>query len=255
MTTKTTLGDRMKSYEAGTSTVLIQGCPKIIRLDGKAFHTFLKGASKPFDMLPMAAMAHACMAVMKEIGGSARIAYLQSDEVTIVLNDSISRDFSPWYANTVQKIVSVSASIFTAYFNRHYINERALAHFDARLFMVPTEDEVINNLIWRQQDASRNSKQAYARSMFSQKQIHGLNGSQLQDKMHAEKQFNWNDAPTWTKRGICISRPIKPHDDGSNPLVVDWEIPVFTADRLYIQSRYTPYDPQAQIENVHSNQG
>jgi tRNA(His) 5'-end guanylyltransferase len=156
----------------------------------------------------------------------------------------------------VQKIVSVSASIFTAHFNDAYKSKSGkLANFDARVFMVPTEDEMLNNLIWRQQDATRNSIQQYTLSMFPHKSIQGLNVSQQQDKMMLEKQFNWNDAPTWTKRGLCVSRPVKPLEDGSNPLKLDKEIPIFTSDRSYLTSRYTPYEPTEEIANVHSAKG
>lgn len=44
------LGDRMKSYyENRSKTFLARRTPVIIRLDGKAFHTFTRGFNKPFD--------------------------------------------------------------------------------------------------------------------------------------------------------------------------------------------------------------
>lgn len=47
---KDELGDRMKSYyENRSKTFLARRTPVIIRLDGKAFHTFTRGFNKPFD--------------------------------------------------------------------------------------------------------------------------------------------------------------------------------------------------------------
>ena len=48
---KDSLGDRMKRYEGVSRTYLVRRMPVIIRIDGKAFHTFTKGFQKPFDMV------------------------------------------------------------------------------------------------------------------------------------------------------------------------------------------------------------
>lgn len=53
---KDSLGDRMKRYENISRNYLTRQIPVIIRLDGKAFHTFTKGVRKPFDRVLMAAM-------------------------------------------------------------------------------------------------------------------------------------------------------------------------------------------------------
>lgn len=43
------LGDRMKKYEYVTRTHLLPRTPVVIRIDGRAFHTFTRGFVKPFD--------------------------------------------------------------------------------------------------------------------------------------------------------------------------------------------------------------
>ena len=48
---KDSLGDRMKMYESVPKTYLMKRTPVIIRLDGKAFHTFTRGLNKPFDKI------------------------------------------------------------------------------------------------------------------------------------------------------------------------------------------------------------
>lgn len=50
------LGDRMKRYENVPKVSLVRRMPVIIRLDGKAFHTFTRGFVKPFDTLLMQTM-------------------------------------------------------------------------------------------------------------------------------------------------------------------------------------------------------
>ena len=50
------LGDRMKRYENVNRTYLTRRTPVIIRVDGKAFHTFTKAFQKPFDNFMIRAM-------------------------------------------------------------------------------------------------------------------------------------------------------------------------------------------------------
>lgn len=50
------LAKRMKKYEAVPKNTLIRRTPVIIRVDGRAFHTFTKGFQKPFDDVLMRVM-------------------------------------------------------------------------------------------------------------------------------------------------------------------------------------------------------
>jgi tRNA(His) 5'-end guanylyltransferase len=240
MTTELTLGDRMKAYELATRTVLMNGCPKILRLDGKAFHTFTRKFKQPYDKRIMDAMVNGAISVMKEIGGVARFAYIQSDECTIVLNDSLTENSQPWYANQVQKMVSVSAAIMSVNFSYHLSdNEDHLAYFDSRVFALPYEMEMTNNVIWRQQDATRNSISQWSRSLCSHKELQGKSGPEMQDLMMS-KGFNWNDAPTWTKRGVVVYKVPGVKDGERSQWLADDEIPVFTKNRDYLLNLYKP---------------
>lgn len=255
-----TLGDRMKKYEESSRTILTNGVPKIIRLDGKAFHTFTKGFEQPYDIVIMDSMIEAAKAVMKEIGGIARFAYIQSDECSICINDAITEHSQPWYANQVQKIVSVSAAMMSVKFcqaiekktidvKAAYPHDVVTAYFDARVFQVPSIDEVLNNMIWRQQDATRNSISQWSRSMFSHKELQGKNSSEMQDMMMS-KGFNWNDAPTWTKRGVVVYK-IPGEQDGQRTVWVDdMEIPVFTKDRDYLKELFGEKKESSSVEQI-----
>lgn len=235
-----TLGDRIKHYEELTRTNLIPKIPKIIRCDGRSFSKFSKSYKKPYDIMIMNAMISGATAVMKDIGGIARFAYIQSDEVSIVLNDAITDNCEPWFGNQIQKIVSISASIMSLNFCK-YLNIYN-AHFDSRVFQVPDIMEMTNTLIWRQQDATRNSISQYARSFFSHKELEKKSCKDMQEMMFSQKKFNWNDAPTWTKRGVVIYK-IPDCTYGSSIVHAtswkeDTEIPIFTENRQYLIDLY-----------------
>lgn len=233
-----TLGDRMKTYEVISRTELLPRIPKIIRLDGKAFHTFTKKFKQPFDKRIMDSMVKGAMAVMKEIGGIARFAYIQSDECTIVLNDSMSEMSQPWYGNQVQKMASVSAAIMSVNFSYEISDvEDNLAYFDSRVFALPNEMEMTNNIIWRQQDAIRNSVSQWARSMFSHKELQGKNVSQMQDMMKS-KGFDWNTAINWTKSGVIVHKIPGVKDGERSQWVAEDDLPIFSKNREMLLKLY-----------------
>ncbi len=223
------LGDRMKTYEGVTQTRLMRRTPVIIRLDGRAFHTFTRGLDKPFDDKLNRAMTFTMQTLCEEIQG-AQMGYTQSDEISILLQDWATFTTDGWYDYKTQKMVSVAASIATAVFNTVFKHptKTPLALFDARVFNVPFE-EVTNAFIWRQQDATRNSINSLAQAHFSHKALQGLNVSQVQDKLMLEKGINWNDIETRFKRGTCAVR------NELGTVGVDWDIPIFTQDRNYIE--------------------
>jgi len=161
--------------------------------------------------------------------------YTQSDEITLVLKDWQTLTTDQWFGGNVQKIVSISAAMATAYFNYYYAIEfnnnqtysSDLAFFDSRTFNLPIE-EVTNNLIWRQQDATRNSVQMLGQFYFSHNELHKKNVSQIQDKLMEDYNINWNNLPTWMKRGSSVYKTEK------QGFVIDDEIPIFTQDRNFI---------------------
>ena len=75
--------------------------------------------------------------------------------------------------------------------------------FDSRAFIIPAE-EVHNYFVWRQNDCMRNSIQGLAQSLYSEREIHRINTSKLQNKMFSEKGVNWNDYTVVERRGTCI---------------------------------------------------
>lgn len=215
----TALGDRMKGYEAAARYVLPRRTYTICRVDGRAFHSYLRHAAKPFDLDFMTAMDAVAAGLCAEMMGAA-FAYCHSDEISVLLTDFGSVHSEPWFGGGVQKMASLAASTATAAFNGIVTGGRgpytrvphALATFDARVFTIPDPVEVANYFVWRQRDCVRNSVSMAAQACFSHKRLHGLNGGQMQELLWSEKGVNWNDYPDGAKRGRVCTRVTAPEE-------------------------------------------
>lgn len=269
------LGTRMKTYyEQIPKTKLMRRTPVIIRIDGKAFHTFTRGFRKPFDEILIKAMQETTKYLCENIQGCV-LGYTQSDEITLVLVDYQRFETSAWFDYEIQKMCSIAASMATMAFNKFFTKHvasfdlrlayndygddteenRCLLHtymkalekgamFDARVFNIPKE-EVTNCIYWRQLDATRNSIQMVGQANFSHKELQGKSCNMIQDMLMTQKGINWNDLPTHQKRGSCVIKNtivIEPY--GSRMLCkdvpdghwfIDKEIPIFKGEgRKYI---------------------
>lgn len=240
------LGDRMKRYELPTDMRLTRNVPAIIRIDGKAFHSWTKGMVRPWSPPFEICMAHAAYMLCREIEG-VRLAYTQSDEITLLLVDYQSRTSQAWFDYRIQKIVAVSASIATGAFNQaaaiccpDQLQKKGPAFFDSRVYSIPTH-EVCNAFLWRQQDATRNSIQMLGQASFSHKQLQRKNCSQIQDMLHEQKGINWNDIPTYRKRGTAFYRiRVSKEDTWRTRWVIDREMPILTQKREYVDNWVKP---------------
>lgn len=264
---KDALGDRMKEfYEDRTRIKLPRRTYTIIRIDGKAFHTYTKGLERPFDEGLIEDMNLTTAYLCKHIQG-AKFGYVQSDEISLVLTDFDELGTHAWFDNNLQKMVSVAASMATSEFNRlrlmRFMDESVIvleaedikkfkmAQFDARAFQIPFIDEVENYFIWRQQDAVRNSISSVAQSLYSPKQLNGVKTDQMQE-MIFQKGINWNDYDFRKKRGAVIgkvekvfTKPSNHYDPNTSYIPSHhtftrnvWEVletPIFTQDRTFIK--------------------
>ena len=262
------LGTRMKEfYEGVPKTRLVRRMPVAIRLDGKAFHTFTRGFEKPFDEVLGRTMRETMKYLCENIQGCV-LGYTQSDEITLILVDYQNLNSCAWFDYEVQKMCSISASMATIAFNKFFIKEveewfsnqkpfttetirlydlyhlksETGAMFDARVFNIPKE-EVCNLIYWRQLDATRNSIQMVGQANFSHKKLQNKSCNMIQEMLFAEKGINWNDYPTYLKRGSCcikttIQNPNVDIKDGVYPKsvwMIDLDIPIFKGDgRQYI---------------------
>lgn len=264
------LGRRMKEYyEQIPKTKLMRRCPVIIRIDGKAFHSFTKGFKRPFDDVLIESMQETMKYLCENIQGCV-LGYHQSDEISLVLVDYQKLTSDAWFDYEVQKICSISASMVTMIFNKIFeqncieysqvvpntelgrevmdVYSKAVekgAMFDARCFNIPKE-EVTNYIYWRQLDATRNSIQMVGQANFSHKELHGKSCNQIQDMLMTQKGINWNDFPVYQKRGSCCVKESYSTVDLSTYTgsidaitrtrwIIDKEIPIFKGeDRNYI---------------------
>ena len=113
-----TLGNRMKDfYENITRYKIPRRSFGIIRVDGKAFHTYTKGFERPFSSVITNAMNETAKALLENIQGSI-LAYAQSDEISILFTDKQRKNSDMWFDGNIQKISSISGSIATATFNQ-----------------------------------------------------------------------------------------------------------------------------------------
>lgn len=250
---KTSLGDRMKAYENIERRYLTRREPLVVRLDGVHFHSFTKGFNRPFDISFLTCMRNTMLRLCENIMG-AKLAYTQSDEISILIMDDDTIETEPWFGKNLQKIVSVSAAMATNFFNdevakavyegrasqgltRAYEHER-LALFDSRAFIVPRE-EVLNCFEWRQQDCRRNSILAVGQSMFSSKELNGLSCAKVKEKL-ASIGVNYDNYFPEFQNGVCARKHLTsiatPHGGiiMRNKWMLDSYIPIFHEHPDYI---------------------
>ena len=258
---KDEIGDRMKQfYEDRTRFLLPRRTYTILRIDGKSFHSYCRGLKEPFDEGLIEDMDATACYLCKNIQSS-KFAFVQSDEISILMTDFDAIGTDAWFDGNIQKIVSVAAGLATAEFNRlrllrKFSNVVATidvimqvfkwATFDARVFTIPSKTEVGNMIVWRQKDATRNSISSVARSLYSQKEVDGKNSDQKQE-MIFQKGINWNDYPAKLKRGrLVIKETVEMKTDKLAPYVKEssyfrtiWksvECPIFTQDMEFLYS-------------------
>jgi len=227
MTRKDSLGDRMKGhYENRTRFLLPRRTYTVLRIDGKAFHAYTKNCDRPFDAPLMEDMDLTAVALCKQIDG-AQLAYVQSDEISLLLTDFADSHTQAWFDGNLQKLASVSASIATAHFNAARwqrfageeggeggldLTQQPIAYFDSRAFTVPDPAEVENYFLWRQQDATRNSVSMTAQAFLSHEKLQGKTSDEMQEMLWQECDINWNDMPGGFKRGRCAVRALVVED-------------------------------------------
>ncbi len=202
-TDNTPLGDRMKVYEHTYRQYMPRRTYTLMRLDGRAFHSYLKGAAKPFDHPFMGDMDLVARRLCEEIQG-ARFAYTQSDEISLLAYDFETTQTQPWFGGNRDKLVSVSASIASAYLAVLRHSHPGLPQFDSRVWTVSDPVEVANYFVWRQRDAVRNSVQMVAQTRYSPAHLMHKSTDQLREMLFTEHGIDWNNYPVGAKQGRLV---------------------------------------------------
>jgi tRNA(His) guanylyltransferase len=245
--TKDAVGDFLKEVEmreAGRKAM--PGLPLIVRLDGRAFHTFTRGMERPFDL----DMTTTMEIVMKELVEEfhANVGYTQSDEITLVFSGPIPFD------GRYQKLCSVLAGYASAVFAVEaavlWPEKHIIPCFDARVWDVPNLFHVIDVLAWREADAVENSVQMATRAHYSHKQMHGKNQRDMHEMLHA-KGVNWNDYPDHFKRGVYAKRVkvTKTLSDAELAKIPAAHRPTGPVERSEVQILYVPPIAQMFLED------
>ena len=272
------LAERMKGYEKRNRYYLQRRMPVILRLDMRAGHSFTKGFERPFDEVFIKSMQETAQYLCENIQ-NCKLSYQQSDEITLLLVDYDKLNTDCFFDYRVDKLCSIAASMATMAFNNIFskyvkkfdlelaynddgidteenrklweIYKKAInkgAMFDARCFNIPKE-EVTNLVYWRQLDASRNSIQMVGQANFSHKELQNKSCNDIQNMLMTQKGINWNDLPTYQKRGSCCVRnkiviesdvvtataQLRDTSRSENEWIIDTDIPIFKGEgREYI---------------------
>ncbi len=254
---KDALGDRMKEYENAYRVYLPRRLPVIVRVDGRAFHTFTQGFKKPFDHVFMRTMEDTAKALCESVAGC-KFAYGQSGEISLLVTNNDSLETEPWFGNNLQKIVSVTSSVATKAFNHAfsqnipYWNSHPMVHikepmyaevvdsatFDCRAFVLPPH-EVYNYFLWRLRDASRNSIQMLARSKFSHNELQGKNSLTLIDMLKSEGII-WDMLPSRERLGYSVVRKMETDDSIRPSWIIESKAPEFCSNQHYFESLLSP---------------
>lgn len=254
MAYKNQIDIRMKeNYEDRYRFKLTRRMPVIIRIDGKAFHSFTKGFNTPFDDVLRSAMEHTMVYLCDHIEGC-KIGYTQSDEISLLLTDYDELESCAFFDYNIQKIASVAASMATMIFNNKFTRMANIASdgerytrviggamFDARCFNIPRE-EVTNYFFSRQSDAIRNSVYMIGKTYFSHKELQHKNRNDIKEMLAEKHNVHFEDYESRYTIGSCAIKEkynVQLKDDTfveRSRWIVDPEIPIFAKEgREYIE--------------------
>lgn len=217
------LKEKYNYYRNLTDYRLLPNGYIMVMLDGRSFSKKIKNNFKrPFDETFINLMNETAKYVCEKVSGC-KLAYVQSDEINLVLYDDFEKD--PFFGNRLCKLQSIIASIATSKFNQlafievlkdnnyhkddviNMIANSSLYEFDCKVWNVPNVNDAFASILYRQNDCVRNSKEAVAQNYFSHKT---LNGKKTEEQIELVKEYfgvNWyNDFTGGEQYGRLIIR-------------------------------------------------
>ena len=150
-------------------------------------------------------------------------AYTESDEISLMWPPAAAQGVQLLPFNgRVQKVVSVTAGYASARFNKHMLAqtfdpqteagliarvEASEAHFDARVFSLPSTERLHAYMRWRAlQDCRRNSISMLAQAHFSPAQLHGIDARTMLRMLLEEKGVDWLEQPAFFRYGSYVKK-------------------------------------------------
>ncbi|KFU78967.1 tRNA(His) 5'-end guanylyltransferase [Amycolatopsis lurida] len=179
------------------------GAWTVLRVDGRGFSKFTEARfEKPFDPRFADCMAEAAGALLSEFASP--YVYTESDEISLVLAPS-----ADLFGRGVEKLVSISAGIASAAFTHA---AGVPAHFDGRVWLGTTLDDVVDYFSWRQADAARCAlngwcywilRKAGKSASEAGAVLDGAGVSEKNELLFAHG-VNFAEVPSWQRRGVGL---------------------------------------------------
>lgn len=213
------IGNRIKILEQESEGELLSpNKPFVIRLDGHGFSKFTRQFQKPLDSGLKEAMINTAGDLLDEF--SARIAFTESDEITLLFPPIPNPESTLIFKGRKQKLCSLTAGFASARFNYHlsqFVTDEklaskiGLAYFDARVFSVENEKEGVSAVRWRYEfDTFRNGVMGLAQTIFSSKQLHKKSLGEVM-KMLKDKRVMLNEQDPHLLYGTFIKKELFEH--------------------------------------------
>jgi tRNA(His) 5'-end guanylyltransferase len=229
------LKDKCNYYRDLTDYRLMPNCYIMVMIDGKNFSKLVKNKfNKPFDDWFISTMDKTAVHLCKEVQNCV-CAFVQSDEISLIIKDNTLTS-SP-FDGRLCKLQSVIPSIATAFFNKELIRRNLIAGmninditnmpdycFDCKAWTVPSINDAMSWILYRQIDCIRNSKQQFAQTYMTHKSL--LNkDTDMQVELCLETTGNdWNAIEDNKKYGrLFYKLPVKKYTpDGIEYIRYEW---------------------------------
>jgi tRNA(His) 5'-end guanylyltransferase len=232
------INSRMKeNYESRFKRSIHRRTYAILRVDGHSFSKYTSKLKKPFDQDFNDDMDTVAKYLCEKIQG-ARFAYVQSDEISVLITDFDQLTTHAWFDNNADKMISLAAAYSTSRFllSRIKRQDERLLEFDARIFAISDPFEVANYFLARQRDATKNAINMMGQAYYSTNELRGVNTNQVQELLF-QKGVNFNDLPARFKRGGVAERIKYEKSPGVIRTKMEMvETPVFS-DKSFLYSR------------------
>lgn len=175
----------------------------VIRADGRGFSRLTEEHfTKPYDERMRQHMTAAATALVTEF--SAPYGCTHSDEISVALPPACSL-----FGRSLEKLLSVSAGLASAAFTAA---AGMAGHFDSRIWIGASADDVVDYFSWRQADAARSAlgtwcywtmRHAGKTARQATAALEGTGTAEQNELLYAHG-INFNDVPAWQRRGTGL---------------------------------------------------
>lgn len=216
---KDPLMDEFKLLENQYDLRVMPKMPFIVRLDGKAFHSFVKKANyeRPFSK----EFSERMTSLLRELTSEfhAVLGFTQSDELSLLFLQDRTEHTQAIFGGRINKINSVLASHAGCWFNFDHLT---MGIFDARTFSIP-KDRIQAYFRARQRDCYRNWVNSWAQFYLGHSAIEGLTVPDRLKLIEAKGINLFTEETLWQRRGIFSFRSNKEVTSISNGPIIGTE--------------------------------